>query len=575
MSIIEVTPKLNITPQITNSINFSRTIASSYFEYDSFFRIFHFTRRHTYIDGSDTIEMKPNDGTNDNEVDTLSTAVANQYGINVMLPTTFMFSQRYDFTTPNQLMLNTTYVNKIVKLVSIDQSLMELIFTFNSTPGVSGSKYTIGNLMLNVVEGNPDLVGDVLTVTPNVGDDICITISVVDYTETWGGEGFGFNTLVSGKYMPAVTALNGSDTHIVIKMRWLEADFSTYVNDWVVLQNSGESPTSGSFYLTVWQTPDWPQMTHIYIGAEPTSYNKAPLMHFIPNLGSVKGGDNIIANSRSVNLYAWRRMTDYTNDSVGETWSFSLIPLTSNLLWYGNDIFLVYYGECRLSDNTLLNTCYSHYHGTSDSRVVERTTCRARQLQAVVYQSTGVTCSWSVCGTTYPGTFADPCRRNNAGTWENRNLGPLWTRITGDFRGIGCEGSATDYSLSVYIANIKSNLTFDLEACERVNVEYLIEPDFPNTLYVNDYLDHTHMIVHGTNAEYGATLEALLGTVPAITDYTYDHGALTLNDVLGDNYYATPHRYILAYDSGYHIVDLEWDEPAEPAVTVNWYIKIG
>jgi len=380
MTIVEVTPKLSIAPQITNSINFSRTIASSYFELDSFLRINHFTRHHIYIDGANTIEMTPNDGTNDNEEDTLITNVTNQWGFTLFLPTTLLFTQRFHFITPNDLVLCTSYVNKIAKLVSLDQSLMKLIFTFNDTPDVNGTKYTLGNLVLNVVAGTPDLVGDVLTVTPDGSDDICVTVSVVDYTETFNSEGFGFNNLVSGKYMPKVTALTGSDTHIVLKLRWLKADFSSYVDSWVVLQNLGETPITGSFYLTGWQMPVWSLSTNLYIGPEGNDKTHFARFNCI-TYSEVKGGDTIVGLSFAFNQRGWARMTDYTMDSTENTFSFSLIPINSNLLWYGNEIFLVHYGEVRLSDNTLLDECYTHAHASMDNRVVEMTLCRTRKLE--------------------------------------------------------------------------------------------------------------------------------------------------------------------------------------------------
>ena len=499
------------------------------------------------------IVMKANDGTNDNEQDTLTT-VTEQGGVTCFLPTTLLFSQLYHTVTPNDFMVCTSYVNEIAKIVSLDQSLLRLIFTFSSAPTVDGSKYTLAGMAVNVVAGSPSLIGTELTVSPDGNDNICVTVSVGDYTETFNGEAFGFNNLVAGKYMPKVTALTGSDTHIVLKLRWLKADLTTYVNSWVVLQNVGETPVSGSFYLTLDQYRFHSGL--LTVGAEAYSKTNVITCRTVTQ-AALRGGKTLVNNAMSLNLGAWDRTQDYTMDSVGETQAVTAIPLQAWLLWYRNEIFLAYHGESKLSDNTTLSDVYTHVHGTMDKRVVETTLCRKRKITAVVYQSNGLTCSWTVCGSRQGySNFNDPARLNTAGVWADKALGPVWTRSTGDYRGVGIENTTDGFAECMAFINYKSNLTFNFEECERVNVEFNIEPDLPNTLYAEDYIDHTHIAVNGTDAEYGATLEALLGLIGVPTQYEYDHGALKLADVLAGTYYATPLRYILAYEAGYHIVDL-------------------
>lgn len=557
---IKVKPTLSMAPQITNVINMSRTLDDCYFELDSFMRILHFRKHHWYVNGSDTIKMKVNDGTNDNAEDTDTTAV-NDAGLVMFLPTALLFNQLFTTTTPNNLIVNTTYVNEISKIVSLDQSLLKLIFTFSSAPSVNGTKYTRGNLVLNVVSGDHDLDESVLTVTPDNDDNVCVTVSNGDYTETFNGEAFGFNTMVSGKCMPKVTTLNGSSSHIVLKLRWLKADASTYVDDWVVLQNIGETPTAGSMYLTIWQYDSY--MSLLQIGQEGWEKTTIIKWHSITH-GFFRVTKTIHNHAMNVNYDGWDRTQDYTNDSIGQTSSFSSVPLQAWLLRYENDIFLAYHAEARLSNNSALLDTYTHLHATLDNGIVETTVCRQRKREAPVYQSTGNTCSYSFAGVLLSRAgFNATSRLNTSGSWANETVdGGPWTRDTGNYWGIGVDHNDVAYperysSDYMVFINYSSNLSFDFEKCENyTNEEYLIEPDLPNTLYVDDYIHHTHISVADVEAEFGTPLETLMGTIGTPTTHAYTNGALSLDKVLGGNHYTTPLRYILAYDSGYHIVDL-------------------
>lgn len=504
----------------------------------------------------DNIVMKANDTSNDNAEDTTSSATT-QGGFACLLSSAFLFSMHYHFATPNDFVVNVSYVNEIAKIVSLDEADMRLIFTFSGTPSVSGTKYTLGTFTLNVVAGTPSLSDSVLTVSPNGSDEICVTVSAADYTETFDGEAYGFNTLVDGKFMPAVTALTASDSHIVVKCRWKHGDQTTYSNDYVVLQNNGETPTGGTFYLTAWQWHN--AKTTLLVGAEGET-NPPVCMWNAVAYGWVKTSKTLQTNSLNFNQALWDRTQDYTMDSEAVTQAICAVPLTTSLYWYADEIFIVIHGESYLSDNSTVSDVYSHCHGSRVERPVERTLCRQRKKQLVVYQDNGATCSWTVCGNRQAYNFDDPARKNFEGTWSDEAIGPVWTRTTGDYRGLGVNDDDDTHAESIAFLNYKSNLSFNFEKCERTYIEFNIEPILPDTLNVDDYVHHTHLMVAGTTAEYGATLEATLETIGAPTTHAYDHGALDLTTVLAGTHYATPLRYILCYDSGdslWHIVDLE------------------